>query len=398
MKLKLALTALTGLSASSAAAAAETGICSTAAVAEAGAAVRAARAELTAMPLEADGTLVPPAASRLIERTKDRLRAFVRAEMECAPSSPDAEKLAAAMAARGDAFVDTAPYDPDDPPPARHGNHLAYQVSRVDTQPDMLAVVATLGVHCGTDSMLMLYRRESGRWRELMVRRSEPYSEVKGGWADLRFAVSPKDERGRWYVATVSITPWCTSAWQGMPYALARPGPAPDRPNVFLRGKGTIYLGKEEDMSVSAEPGAFELRYTGSSIDPAVHNRRHVRRFEVNGDRVWRAPPVAETVRDFVDEWVVSPWAESKAWSGRDPALPRIHSEAHSDRSGLLGEFASIRACGGGLTQVEMGREREPGWYFFVKGGESGPWVLERVARRPETACAGPDLLKREVG
>jgi hypothetical protein len=396
MKLKLALLALAGLTASGAAAA-EAGVC--ARTAEAGAAVRAARAELVAIPLEEDETLVPPATSRLIERVKDRLRAFVRAEMACAPASPDPAALAAAMAARGDAFVDTAPYDPEHPAPDRHGNFLAYEVSRVESQPDMLAVVARLGIHCGTDSILLLYRRDpGGGWRELMVRRAEPYSEVKGGWADLRFAVSPKDAQGGWYVATVSITPWCTSAWQGMPFELARPGSAADRPTVFFKARNGTYLGNEGDMTVSAEADAFEIRHDGSSLDPGILIRRHVRRYSVAGESVRRIQPVAENVRDFVDEWIASPWAEAKAWSAGDPALARIHARLEAGRYALLGEFGSVRACGDGITQVEMNNERGPGWFFFAKGGESGPWILERVGRRAEAACAGPDLLKREGG
>ena len=45
-----------------------------------------------------------------------------------------------------------------------------------------------------------------------------------------------------------------------------------------------------------------------------------------------------------------------------------------------------------------MSAEQGPGWYFFAQGGESGPWTLERVGRRADPACTGPDLLKREVG
>mgnify|MGYP004479548653 CR=1 FL=1 len=400
MRLDLTLLALTGLAVSSAAnAEAPAAIaCSPEAAAAAGAAVRTALARLMAIPLYEMETSVPPPVRDLIERTKDRLRAFVQAEMACAPPSPDPEALAAAMAARGDAYIDRTPPDPDNPAPGRHGHYLAYQVSPVEGRPELLAVVATLGISCGTDSMLLLYQREGGRWRELMVRRAEPYAEVKGGWGDLRFAVSPRDARGRWFVATVSVTPWCTSAWQGLPYALARPGPTPDRPDVFLRGKETIYLGNEEDMLLRAEPDAFELRYVAASIDPAVHNRRHVRRYAVRGDSVRRIQPVAESVRDFVDEWVVSPWAEARHWSGPDATLEPIHAQLHEGRYELLDEFASIRACGNGVTQVEMTAEQGPGWYFFASGGASGPWILERVGRRAEAACAGPDRLEREPG
>ncbi len=368
--------------------------CSTAAIAAAGRAVRSARAELAAIPAEEDERSVTPAASRRIERLKDRLRDFVRAEMACAPRSADPAALAAAMAERGGGFVRSGPDGSDPLPPGRHGDTLAYEVFRVDSHPDMLAVVATLGIRCGSDSMLILYRRTPSGWREAMVRRSEPYRQVNGGWHDLRFAVSPADAREDWFVATVSTTPWCSSAWQGMPYALARPGPSPDRPNVFFRGKGGIYLGDDGDLSLRAEQGAVEIRNDGASLDPGILIRRHIRRYWVAGESVRRVQPVAESVRDFADEWIESPWAEAKEWSAGGPGLAAAHSALQAARHGTLGGFASIRACAGGATQVELA-DSEAGWFLIVRGGAAGPWTVARAARKAAAECAGPNRLGR---
>ncbi|HEX8061669.1 MAG TPA: hypothetical protein VF535_00465 [Allosphingosinicella sp.] len=391
MKLKLTLAAMAGLAATSApgadAPASDGTACTRAAVGAAAIGLRTARAALMAVPPGDDDTLVDPAAGRRIEATKDRLRAFVGAMMDCAPTTVEPPALAAAMAQR--AGTD----DPEPGPAGRHGDRIAYQVSRVDGHPEMLAVVATLGIHCGSDSMLMLYAREDRRWRELMVRRSEPYQKISGGWGDLRFAVSPPDAQGKWFVATVSTTPWCTSAWQGMPYALARPGPAPDRPSVFFRGKSTIYLGDESDLTVKAERDAFELRHDGGSLDPDILIRRHVRRYSVAGESVRRVQPVAESVRDFVDEWVDSPWAEAKEWSRGDPALAAAHSALQAARYKSLGGFASLRACRDGAAQVEIVGQDGPGWFLIVRGGASGPWTMARVARQAIDGCSGPDRL-----
>ncbi|HYW17672.1 MAG TPA: hypothetical protein VE891_16150 [Allosphingosinicella sp.] len=397
MKRKLALLALAGFAASgapgsrAAAAQAPALACSAEKVKAAGSAVRTARAELMATPLEDDQALVPPATSSRIERVKDRLRDFVRSEMACAPASPDVEALAGAMAGRSGFFSVLANAHAAPKPPDRHGDALDFALRRVDSHPDMLAVIATLAIKCGSDSMLMLYRREGGVWRELMVRRSEPYSEVKGGWGDLRFEVSPKDRQGGWFVATVTTTPWCTSAWQGMPYELARPGPAPDRPRVFFRDKNRIYLGNEDDLLVKAERDAFEIRHDGSSLDPDILVRRHIRRYSVVGESVRRVQPVAESVRDFADEWITAPWAEAKAWSGGDPALAAAHSGLQAARYETLGGFASIRACSGGATRIEIAGQDGPGWFLRVRGGAAGPWTMERVERRAGAGCAGPD-------
>jgi hypothetical protein len=402
MTLKLTLLALAGVAASSATGAgAQTPsgqACSKAAVASAVRALRSAQAELAATRPEEDVSLVPPATSRLIERAKDRLRDYVKAQMDCAPASPGPRALQSVLVNAGGSFVHRTPTDPATAEREPYGGKLLYQVSAVPRHPGMLAVVATLGIRCGTDEMLLLYRRSGTGWEEVMVRRSEPYGEIRGGWGDLRYAVSPPDKDGSWFVATVSTTPWCTSAWQGLPYELARPGPAPERPSVFFRGKNTIYLGRDEDLAVTAERGAFEIRHNGSSLDPDVLVRRHVRRFAVTGDSVRRVQPVAETVRDFTDEWVDSPWAEAEAWSAGRPALAAAHSALQAARHKTLGGFTSIRACRKGATQVELAGHGGPGWFLLVRGPAKGPWTMERAARRPAPGCKGPDLSKREMG
>ncbi|HEX8308621.1 MAG TPA: hypothetical protein VF645_09415 [Allosphingosinicella sp.] len=400
MKLGLILLAVSGLAPPSAPAQgpeAQGGRCARSTVGSAVIAMRTARSELLGVPLEEDPTSVPPKAGRRIEALKDRLRDFVGTMMACAPTSVEPAALAAAMEQRG-GISEGATGDAVPPPPDRHGSLVAFEVSRVEAHPDMLAVVATVAIRCGSDSMLILYRREGGRWIEAMVRRSEPYSQVKGGWGDLRFAVSPKDSKGGWFVATVSTTPWCTSAWQGMPYELARPGAAPDRPTVFFRGRNTIYLGDESDLDVKAERDAFEIRHNGSSLDSEILIRRHVRRYEVAGGSVGRVQPVAENVRDFADEWISSPWAEAKAWSASHPGLAAAHSGLGAARYKTLAGFASIRACQGGTTQIELAGQEGPGWFLLVRGGVAGPWTVERVSRRTSAGCTGPNRLEGPKG
>lgn len=394
MKLGLTALALAGLAWPGAgqaqAPAAEAGRCTREAVGSAATAMRNARAELMAVPLEEDGTSVPPAAGRRIEAAKDRLRDYVREMMACAPKSVEPAVLAEAMAQRG-GLSDVPAEDSASPPPDRHGSAVAFEVFRVDSNPDMLAVVATLAIKCGSDSMLILYRRTASGWWEAMVRRADPYSEVRGGWQDLRFSVSPADSQGRWFVATVSTTPWCSSSWQGLRYALARPADDPARPKVLLDEKTTTWLGSGEEMVVLAGRDSFELRHVAGSLDPEILTRRHVRRYSVSGEAVRRMQPVAESVRDFADEWISSPWAEAKSWSGKDPALAAAHSALRSARHETLRGFDSVRGCSGGATEVQLDDRTGPNWFLLVRGGPEGPWTLERAAHRSAKQCLDAD-------
>lgn len=371
MKPGLILTGIAGLAASSAAAAAPA--CPNAA--SAGAALRSARAELIAIPPTPMAVGVSAVASRRIEAVKDRIRTLVQSQMACAPPEPEA--LATALATAGG--------------PAGDRHAIDYAVTRI--RPDLLAVVATLGIECGADSMLMLYERRAGRWSEVMVRRSAPYRKVSGGWQELRFAVSPPDAGGGWFVATVSTTPWCSSSWRTIRYGLARRGPDAARPLLFLQGEAGDYMGDESEVTVKAERDAFELRNTAGSIDSGILIRRHVRRYAVRGDKAVRVQPVAENVRDFVDEWIDSPWAEAKGWSAGDSALAAAHARLQSARWKTLAGFASIRACKSGATQVEIAGNDAPGWFLLARGGAAGPWRLERAERRAISECDGPDRL-----
>jgi hypothetical protein len=229
-----------------------------------------------------------------------------------------------------------------------------------------------------------------------MVRRSAPYRKVSGGWQELRFAVSPPDAGGGWFVATVSTTPWCSSAWRSIRYALSRPRPAADRPLVFLQGEATDYMGYDREVVVKAERDAFELRNDAGSVDLDILVRRHVRRYAISGNLARRVQPVAENVRDFADEWIDSRWAEAKDWSAPGPALAAAHAGLQAARWKTLAGFASIRGCAGGATQVEIAGDGAPGWFLIARGGVAGPWTMERVERRAVAGCNGPDRLGKD--
>src|SRR5687768_8681194 len=169
MKLGWTLLALAGLAAPGARRAeapeAEVGRCDRSTMWSAVAEMRMARAVLLAVPPEDDGTSVPPRAGRRIEALKDRMRDFVRTMMACAPASVEPAALAAAMEQRG-GVSDGTTGDAVPPSDGRHGSLVAFEVSRVEAHPDMLAVVATVAIKCGSDSMLILYRRTPSGWRE----------------------------------------------------------------------------------------------------------------------------------------------------------------------------------------------------------------------------------------
>lgn len=352
---------------------------------EAGLAVRSARADLMALPVEVMDTAVAPEARASIERLKSRLRTFVGAVVRCAPPQASPVALQSRLWAAGDAEIDLKSYViPDNPPKDRHGGELSYRVELAPGRPDLLAVVAEFSIECGADAILVLYQRDGDGWREVMVRRSAPYSEVSGGWMMFQYAVSPPDPQGRWYVATSRVPGWCSSNWRAVHYDLSRVGATPDRPNVFFAGQEGFYLGAEEPPELKADTQHFELRNRDASVDLSnVHNRVHVHRFAIEGDRLRRIPPVALSARDFVDEWVSSSWREARRWTLTSDAA----RTAHAELTYKYPEFRSVRACAGQRRQVELGDAGQASWFLLVD--ERRDYALAGASRRPWPACDG---------
>jgi hypothetical protein len=332
-------------------------------------------------------TEVTPEAQAAIETVKDRIAAFLEAVMRCTAADSAPEVIAAVLNSAGDAFTETRTYTSEQLPPDRHGDGLGYEAAAVPHHPHLLVVVARLAIECGEDGMLVLFTRRSGVWEPLTIRRSAPYEKVSGAYGWLRYAVSPPDSQGRWYLATARVTPWCTSAWQGLDYDLSRPGDAPERPRIFFKRRVTTYLDNEDGGAVTAEANRFVVRHDGSIADPDIVVRRHVEAYSVEGETVRRIHPVAWNVRDFADEWIASSWDEAGDWSAA--GLKGAHSLLRvlaSDR-GL--EYRTIRRCAPSVHEVAISADGHRPWYLLIRG--EGPYRLERASRGNLRKCSGPD-------
>jgi hypothetical protein len=366
--------------------------CAPAEVAAPGQAVGTARAALMRIPLQEMDTVVPPPTQRAIETVKDRIIAFVTAALRCTDPDATPSAIQRLLAGRGDAFEDRTVYSEHNPPSARHGGGLSYEVRRVPGHASMLAVVARLQIECGDDAVLLLLERSARGWRPLLIRRSPPYREISGALGSFRYAVSPPDANGSWYVATVRRPPWCTSAWSSLYFDFSRPGPSPTDPRIFFRERVGVYAGYDDSVILRADAGRFQLVHDGGFFDAGILIRRHVETYAVDGNAVRRIGPVAFNVRDFVDEWIDASWPEASAWSAPLAGLPEAHRTLSAPRDGtdMFLSLGPIRRCASGLyqVQVDIGDRRQR--YLLVSG--NGPWRMEGVSWLPAPRCTGPDL------
>jgi hypothetical protein len=361
-------------------------------IAPAAAAVEQSRRLLLAVHVsEDDATRVPAAAQRGLVAYKDQIGGLVDAYMACAPADVSPTRIARDLSR----FVHAS-----DKPISNsqvvnvYGDQLGF-AAKYHGQ-DLIGIVATFDVACGDDAMLLIYRRDGDGWRESLRWQSNGYDTVAGGLWSFDYAISPPDSAGHWFVAVKSVAPWCNSTWSEIRYALLRPGETASAPKTIGKGSDSIWWGTEDMGTLSVTKDSADFRFHAESIDDGVHDRVWIRHFRVAGDSVARIQPVAVSPRDFVDEWIVAPWAQAKDWSRKDrmTLLHAAHEIAQGEKKDEGFEFSAAQKCSDApdhyqITLAPMD-ESKPS-YFQLRG--TGAFTMLSVDRAPAKACAGRNIL-----
>jgi len=377
--------------------------CSQAAVTSAAERVRLARKNLLSLPLE--GTNVPPVAQEAVASMKNAVSEFVRSYMRCSPAQFDtaaAEQNLSTLVGgyelpRGQVISN------DHLPPdlGKYGFELYFGVRQLEN-PRLVSITADFSIECGGDTVLLIFSSKDGSWSEVLHWQTKPYTTVAGGTMAFDYGISPVDDSGGWYAVVHTIAPWCSSTWSSIRYEVLRPTADALNPRVLMSKSDFMWWGNEDYGTVTVGRNEFDLRFHSSSIDAGVHNRVFIRHYAVMGDTVRRTQPVAVSPRDFVDEWIVSPWSDARGWSSEAsaPELRQAHEtwSRHEKSTNRLLEFCSAHKCPGDSYQVEVCEETGKNFnvshsnYFEVAG--SGPFTMTRVSTSPNSRCKGRDLLE----
>ncbi len=282
-------------------------------------------------------------------------------------------------------------------------------VRQPERHPDLVAVVTNLTIPCGSDASLNLYRRTGGAWQLILVAESNGYANISGAQGSFQFTISPPDNEGNWFVVAADVNPWCSSNWQQLRYKVLRPGEDFNHSQVLLDEHTTIYLGVDQPYRLTVNPGGFEIRNVASQgLDDSIMTRVHVQKYEVNGDRVTRVPPLALAPEDFLDEWVEMKWESASTWvSSTDAAkLQYWHSRLGKEaRAKLDTEFAFVQPCpaAANISRWQIGLQLEgtgehdlpgdlPDELFFTISKRDGAFYVESIGKDRPPGCPGDAL------
>jgi hypothetical protein len=376
--------------------------------------VMVAQAQLLNVKLQdAMDEAVPAPLQAQILALKDALAGYTLGQLECVAANAGATSvetmLAGPLSANQPEVQRTS--DPNQPPPLDHiyGSNIRVTVTRPANEPQLLLVEFSLGIACGFDSMLLAYEQSGGAWQQVLRWQSPAYDSIGDAFGDFfDYEVLPQAGTKNWLIAVAHGTPWCTSNMSAFDVDLLQPSADQTSQQALFHRK--LYYRRDTDSVMKAEPGGFELRMTGESIDPNTIMRPVIYRFELQGSQLIRVQPIAMNGRDFVDEWLESPWDDASRWSAAAGSAPlqQIHEKIaalrNTDDSPLL-TFGPVRGCTDAKAhyQVELDEEwvddkgnSRPGspTYFQIEEGKDSFTMLSAAANT-DPRCTSPDIMAK---
>ena len=376
--------------------------------------VMVAQAQLLNVKLQdaMDETVPVPLQAQILT-LKDALATYTQGQLECVPANADAASVEATLAGPLSANQPAAQQtsDPNQPPQLDHiyGSNLRVKVTRPANEPQLLLVEFNFGIACGFDSMLLAYEQSGGAWQQILRWQSPAYDTVSGAFGDFfDYQVLPQAGSKGWLIAVAHGMPWCTSNMSAFDVDLLQPS-ADQAAQQTLFDRKLDYR-RDTDPVMKTEPGGFELRMTGESIDGNIVMRPVIYSFELQGSQLIRVQPIAMNGRDFVDEWLESPWDDASRWSAAagsaelKQAHEKIAALRNTEDSPLL-TFGPVRGCTDAKAdyQVELDEEwvdgkgnSRPGspTYFQIEEGTNSFTMLSSTANA-DPHCTGPDIMAK---
>jgi hypothetical protein len=298
-------------------------------------------------------TAVPLAAKPLLTELKHELRDCITEILNSNASSIDHLQsngrlqayLQKQMQMRG-IRVTTESEDDDHP----YGVIWDATLERPDNQPNLLVATTSIGIAYGSDTSLYVYRKDGLHWILMIALEENDYAEVRSAQYGLVYAVSPPDENGNFFLASVHTTAWSVSNWQGLHFKLVRPLSDPYAPEVLLDRDDNVFLGVETAYKLEATQNSFTLLFQTNSISTDLVVRPRILKFQVENNRVVRISPIAFDAQGFLEEWISEPWNEVAKWPYSDSIenAESWQTLLHHAQEIYVPSFEFVQSCAGG--------------------------------------------------
>jgi hypothetical protein len=155
-----------------------------------------------------------------------------------------------------------------------YGDIYSIGIQKPLGHPDLLAVTTEIGVCCGSDTSLYLFRDNGKHWELILAQESNNYDDISGAQGSFQYAISPPDKKNEFFVVVANVNPWCISNWQSLRYKVLRPGKSASEPRILLSKNNSIYLGVDDPVyTLNVQSTGFSLSFQSDETDMDVLNK-----------------------------------------------------------------------------------------------------------------------------
>ena len=363
--------------------------------------IAATVARLQRIQVEDSETRVPAAARPLLAALKNQIRDLLARELRdvAGPSAVAGiapERLRADLI-RAFARAGVTVGGPETNGAGPYGDIAGLDVRKPAGHENLLAVRVTLGIACGSDTSLYLFQRREGVWRPAFSLESQGYAEISGAMGIFDFGVSPPDPSGSFFVVAADVNPSCASNWQRLRWRVWRLGGETPPSKPFFEGQEGIYLGSDDTLQLAVTADGFRVSFQGyQGLDTGVLVRDYVRAYRVRGTQAERVPPLATEPEGFLDEWIGTPWADARRWTGPKAASAEVwHGRLAKRFDKIDTAFDSFEVCGKERSRWQIGLDLDPDpgrnplprALFFTVSRQGADFRLDRIDVRPLPGC-----------
>ncbi|MGD0097791.1 MAG: hypothetical protein ABSB60_14970 [Terracidiphilus sp.] len=292
-----------------------------------------------------------------------------------------------------------------------YGADLNVKVSRAGDKANLMLVVFNFGIVCGDDSMLLGYEWKQEKWIRVLRWQSDPDRTPNAFGDFFEYRVVQQQNSANWLVGVAHGHPMCTSNFGGFDLDFIQPA-RNDVPQKVLLHKEETYW-RDDPVKMELTSDGLELRVSGYSRDINIIRRPGIYRYRVSGDQIDRVQPIAINGRDFVDEWLNSPWNESKNWNSPSELtgleathkkIETLNHPANQNQETPHLTYGPVRPCSDSASHFQV--ELDKGWwvegktdlrpdtptFFQIQEGKNSFTMLS-ASDKPDPHCTGHDIM-----
>jgi hypothetical protein len=256
---------------------------------------------------------------------------------------------------------------------------------RIGREREFLVIRTSVGIWCGYDDSAYAYQWTGNRWQRIWESEQDIYAPKRYLPQDIHAVhISPPDRDGSRLVLSLGAQPGCSSAFQPVYYRVWRVNEHSYK--LLLDKSEFANVGDYPPTQGKVEPADVRIELTlGGTGYGFAHQA--VRHYAIHGDRAEQVDPIAATPRDFVEEWLASPWAQSAVRS-ETASLKSWHQKLH--REDGMGDFPgpTLRCSSNpDLWQVSTHLHDAPEMYYLIRWRQPDHFVMAGVSENSYPDC-----------